>query len=80
MRKRKIHDYSIGLDIGTSSVGYSVVDEKGNLLKFKNRNMWGVRLFSEGDTAKSRRLLSIPTEKSHTSREVRAIEPVFESH
>lgn len=30
-------EYSIGLDMGTGSVGWSVVDEKGNLLHFKKK-------------------------------------------
>lgn len=49
-------DYDIGLDIGTNSVGYAVTDTNGNLLKFKGKNMWGVRLFSEGQSAKATRL------------------------
>lgn len=48
--------YSIGLDIGNTSVGWSVVDEDYNILKFKKRNMWGVRLFDEGKTAANRRI------------------------
>lgn len=50
-------EYSISFDIGTNSVGWAVVDKNANLLKFKKRNMWGVRLFQEGDTAKARRLI-----------------------
>lgn len=51
----KIKKYNIGLDIGTNSVGWSVVDNNYNLLKYKKRNMWGVRLFDEGQTAEERR-------------------------
>lgn len=29
--------YNIGLDIGTSSVGYAMTDEKGRLLRFHKR-------------------------------------------
>lgn len=47
--------YNISLDIGTSSVGWSVTDGMYNLLKFKKQNMWGVRLFEEGETAEKRR-------------------------
>lgn len=53
---KKNIDYNIGLDIGTNSVGYAVVDTKGNLLKFKEKNMWGVNLFEQGQSAKTRRL------------------------
>ena len=30
--------YRIGLDIGTGSVGWCVVDEKGKLIKYKRKN------------------------------------------
>lgn len=49
-------NYNIGLDIGTNSVGWSVTDDTYNILKFNKKNMWGVRLFDEGETAESRRL------------------------
>lgn len=48
-------NYNIGLDIGTSSVGWSVTDDNAHLLKIKGKNMWGVRLFDEADTAVARR-------------------------
>ncbi|MEG0520469.1 MAG: type II CRISPR RNA-guided endonuclease Cas9, partial [Erysipelotrichaceae bacterium] len=48
--------YSIGLDIGTTSVGWSVVDDNYSILKHQGKNLWGVRLFEEGKTAASRRL------------------------
>ncbi len=47
--------YIVGLDIGTSSVGWSVQDENNNVLKFNGKKMWGVRLFEEGKTAVKRR-------------------------
>lgn len=52
MKKKK---YNIGLDIGTNSVGWAVTDENAHLLKFKGKNMWGVRLFEKGETAATRR-------------------------
>ena len=48
-------DYYIGLDIGTSSVGWAVTDESYNILKFNSKKMWGVRLFEEAKTAEERR-------------------------
>lgn len=48
--------YNIGLDIGTTSVGWSATDENNTLLKHKKKNMWGVRLFEEAKTAQERRL------------------------
>ncbi|MFC4805601.1 type II CRISPR RNA-guided endonuclease Cas9 [Filifactor villosus] len=48
-------DYYIGLDIGTSSVGWALTDLNYNVLKFNQKAMWGVRLFNEGNTAAERR-------------------------
>ena len=49
-------EYNIGLDIGTTSVGWSVV-EAGNqkVMRKGNKALWGVRLFEEADSAESRR-------------------------
>ena len=52
----KTKNYSIGLDIGTNSVGWSVSDENYKLSKYKKKTMWGVRLFDEGETAEKRRV------------------------
>lgn len=51
MRKK----YGIGLDIGTSSIGWSVVDETGHIIRVKGQTGLGVRLFREGKTAADRR-------------------------
>lgn len=48
-------DYYIGLDMGTSSVGWAVSDTEYNLLRAKGKDMWGVRLFSEASTSADRR-------------------------
>ena len=37
-------EYNIGLDIGVASVGWCVTDENGNLIKNRNKNLWGTRL------------------------------------
>jgi len=61
--------YNIGLDIGTTSVGWAVVDtntfkvikrtvkkiEKKGKVKGEQKVLWGVRLFDEAESAKSRR-------------------------
>ncbi len=49
-------EYYIGLDIGTSSVGYAVTDTEYRVLRHGGNSMWGVRLFDEGKTAEERRL------------------------
>lgn len=54
-------DYYIGLDVGTNSVGWAVTDERYNLVKapvkgkYKNHDMWGIRLFEDANTAAQRR-------------------------
>ena len=52
----KTKKYNIGLDIGTSSVGWAVVEE-GNqkILRKGNKALWGVRLFDEAQKADKRR-------------------------
>ncbi len=66
MKQRQ--EYYIGLDCGTSSVGWAVTDEKYDLLKTKRKvkkndktkskqcTLWGVRLFDEAETAATRRI------------------------
>ena len=53
---KKSKKYFVGLDIGTSSCGWAVCDDKYNLCRTKGQNMWGVRLFDEADTCADRRL------------------------
>lgn len=48
-------DYFLGLDMGTSSVGWAVTDAQYNLLRVKGKDLWGVRLFREAKTAEERR-------------------------
>ena len=55
---KKETKYNIGLDIGTTSVGWAVVDTETNkLLRKGNKSLWGVRLFDEAITAEGRRTL-----------------------
>lgn len=48
--------YNIGLDIGTTSVGWAVVED-GNqkVMRKGSKALWGVRLFEEASTAADRR-------------------------
>lgn len=48
-------DYNIGLDIGTSSIGFAAIDDDNNLIRVKGKNVIGSRLFAEGKTAAERR-------------------------
>lgn len=49
-------EYNIGLDIGTESVGWAVVNpENYKVIRKGNKALWGARLFDEADTAAERR-------------------------
>lgn len=48
-------DYYLGLDMGTSSVGWAVTDENYQLLRAKGKDLWGIREFEEAQTAVDRR-------------------------
>lgn len=47
--------YYLGLDMGTSSVGWAVTDENYNICRKKGKDMWGIREFDEAETAVERR-------------------------
>lgn len=55
MKKDKKDNYSIGLDIGTTSVGWAVTDENGDLKRFKGKFMLGSSLFGPAEVAVTRR-------------------------
>ena len=55
LKEYPIKDYFVGLDIGTSSVGWAVTNKSYELLKFRSHKMWGSRLFDEGELAVVRR-------------------------
>lgn len=48
-------DYYLGLDMGTSSIGWAVTDSSYHLLRKKGKDLWGVRLYSEANTSAERR-------------------------
>lgn len=47
--------YYLGLDIGTSSIGYAITDENYNIIKKAGKSLWGAHLFKEAETAAKRR-------------------------
>lgn len=52
----KFKKYNIGLDIGTTSVGWAVVEtENQKILRKGNKPLWGIRLFEEASKAEGRR-------------------------
>ena len=55
MEKREQKRYYLGLDMGTTSVGWAVTDQEYHLLRAKGKDLWGVRLFSPAETSAGRR-------------------------
>ena len=49
-------EYYIGLDGGTDSVGWAVLNPDYTVVKKRGKSLWGVRLFESGQTAAERRL------------------------
>lgn len=47
--------YYLGLDMGTSSVGWAVTDKNYNLIRAKGKDLWGIREFDEASTSVERR-------------------------
>lgn len=56
MNLRNVESYDIGLDMGTGSIGWAVVDESGDISHFKGKPAWGSRLFPSAETAASARM------------------------
>lgn len=48
-------ELNLGLDIGTNSIGWALVDENGDVIKKNGFRFWGVRMFESAETAKKRR-------------------------
>lgn len=48
--------YTIGLDIGTNSVGWCVLDGNNDIVKRRGKSLWGARIFDPSESAKERRL------------------------
>lgn len=81
--------YSIGLDIGTNSVGWAVIKDDYLLDRYKHQNMWGVNLFPNAETAEDTRLkrssrrrqkrrkLRLAQLTSFFEPEVHKVDPVF---
>lgn len=47
--------YYVGIDLGTSSVGWAATDENYNFLRLKGKTAWGARLFDGANTCQKRR-------------------------
>lgn len=47
--------YYLGLDMGTSSVGWAVTDPQYQLIRRKGKDLWGIREFEEAESSVTRR-------------------------
>lgn len=56
MNIKNASNYTIGLDLGTGSVGWAVTDENGELYSRHGTRTLGVRLFPSAETASATRL------------------------
>lgn len=78
--KKEFGEYYLGLDIGTSSVGWSVTDLSYNILKFNGKGMWGTRLFDEAKTAEERRIFrSARRRNQRETQRIRLLQELFAS-
>ena len=59
--------YYLGLDMGTSSVGWAVTDDEYRLLRKKGKDMWGIREFETAQSSSERR--SYRTDRRRKQRE-----------
>ena len=48
-------ELNLGLDIGTNSIGWALVDENGDVIKKNGFRFWGVRMFEAAETAKKKK-------------------------
>lgn len=51
-----IKHYSLGIDLGTGSVGYAVINDDYKVVKLNGKHAWGSVLFDNAQTAEKRRM------------------------
>ena len=74
----KKEPYSIGLDIGTSSIGWAVIGDDCKLRRHKHQNMWGAHLFKEADKAVTRRSFrSLRRRLARRKRRITLLQQIF---
>ena len=64
-----LQKYSIGLDLGTNSIGWSVINRDFTLVKKGGKNLWGVLLFDEAEKADKRRVKRSARRRSERRKE-----------
>lgn len=73
--------YNIGLDIGSHSIGWTVVDDNSKLVRIKGKLGYGVRLFDEGKTAEERRQFRTTRRRLKRRKwRLRLLHEIFEPH
>ena len=77
---KNLKPYNIGLDIGTTSVGWAVIDDNFNIIRKGNKRtpLWGVRLFDEAQPASKRREFRSTRRRYERRRErIRLLQDLF---
>ena len=71
-------NYFIGLDMGTTSVGWAATDENYEIIKKNGKALWGIRLFDEAQTAEDRRMHRIARRRiERRSRRIDLLQELF---
>lgn len=75
---KEIKNYFIGLDMGTTSVGWAATDENYEIIKKNGKALWGIRLFDEAQTAEDRRMHRIARRRiERRSRRIDLLQELF---
>lgn len=75
---KEIKKIFIGLDMGTTSVGWAATDENYEVIKKNGKALWGIRLFDEAQTAEDRRMHRIARRRiERRSRRIDLLQEVF---
>lgn len=70
--------YFLGLDMGTSSLGFAVTDRYYNVIRKRGRHLWGIRLFEEAKTsATTRQFRTARRRRKREKERVRFLQEVF---
>jgi CRISPR-associated endonuclease Csn1 len=78
LNMRQDEEYFIGLDCGTTSVGWAVTNTNYEIPKLRGKSAWGVRLFQEGQTAANRRVnRSVRLRYKRRAKRMRWLEKLF---
>ena len=71
--------YSLGLDIGTNSIGWAVVDENNEIVKKNNFALWGVRMFeASNDTSETRSFRNLRRRMQRRKQRICLLRNIFE--